>query len=68
MSDICIGDRVTASTSRGIVRGRVVGTETRDTTRHGTGEPVSLVCVVVDGGDAWQWLRADACERTEPPA
>lgn len=56
---IPLGSTVTVQTPAGPLAGRVVGTEQRDNSRHGTGTPVPFVCLAVaDPSNEWRWVPA----------
>lgn len=63
-SMIALRETVTANTPKGQLEGKVVGYETRDSSRHGGGEPVEFVCIRPHKGGAWIWVAADQVEVT----
>ena len=56
---IALGQTVQIQTPTGLLGGRVVGTEDRDTSRHGDGQTQPFVCVALpDPLDEWRWFPA----------
>lgn len=56
---IQLGQAVQIQTPTGPVSGRIVGTEDRDTSRHGNGQSQPFVCVAMsDPSDEWRWFPA----------
>lgn len=54
-----LGQTVHIQTPTGAVAGRIVGTEDRDTSRHGDGQPKPFVCVALPAPcDEWRWFPA----------
>lgn len=54
-----LGQTVHTQTQTGVVAGRIVGTEDRDVSRHGDGQPQLFLCVALpDPFDEWKWFPA----------
>ena len=52
-----LGQNIRIETPTGTLSGRVVGTETRDPSRHGSGTPIPFVCIAVAAPvNEWLWV------------
>lgn len=57
--NVRLGQTVHIQTPTGVIAGRVVGTEDRDTSRHGNQQPRPFLCVALpDPIDEWRWFPA----------